>query len=158
MELFREEISWWFEHFENTPNIYSIRIKKPITIEMIEYGIYMRGIIKQINEAAKRVGEIYQSKGRDFSIDYIERSNRKIITKWIDYLTPFRNQIAAHRYTTGNGKFLQLGDVVSLLQGMSIHKISLCKNDLFDCHNNIVSWLNNRVNTNNLILVSKLKN
>lgn len=150
LDSFRDEIDWWFNLLSNTPN--SIKLRKPIVIELYEFSDYMIRVIKQINVVVRIIEEKYKAAGRGKPLEFIERSTKQTIEKWKTNLGPYRNKIAAHRYTTKDGKFLKLGDIMHLYGKMSDKTLLKAKTELFDCHDKIRSWLENKKNRNHLIL------
>src|SRR4030067_1776109 len=150
LDSFRDEIDWWFNLLYNTPN--SIILRKPIVIELYEFSGYMIRVIKQINEVVRIIGEKYKAAGRGKPLEFIERSTKQTIEKWKTNLGPYRNKIASHRYTTKDGKFLKLGDIMHLYGKMYDKTLFKAKTELFDCHNKIRSWFENPINRNHLVL------
>jgi hypothetical protein len=155
MDSFRDELDWWFTLLANTLYPDSIRLRKPIVIELFEFSDYMIRVIKQINEALRIIQVIYEAAGRKQPIEYLEEPTRQTIMKWRNNLKPYRNQIAVHRYTTKDGKFLKVGDIMRLFRQISDEKLSEAKTELFDCHNKIRAWLVTPANRNHLVLARK---
>src|SRR5208282_3715103 len=96
MDVFRDEINWWFILLDNTPYPNSIRLKKPIVIEMYEFCGCMIKATKQINQAVKIITKKFEAASRKQPIEYLEKTTQKTLNKWETYLRPFRRQIAAH--------------------------------------------------------------
>lgn len=155
LDSFRDELDWWFNLLTNTSYPDSIRLRKPIVIELYEFSDYMLRVIKQINEAVRIIGGIYKAADRKQPIEYLEKSTQKTIMKWRNNLEPFRNQIAAHRYTMKDEKFLKVGDIMHLFRKISDTKLSEARTELFNCHNKIRTWLAIPANRNHLVLARK---
>jgi len=155
MDVFRDEINWWFILLDNTPYPNSIRLKKPIVIEMYEFCGCMIKATKQINQAVKIITKKFEAASRKQPIEYLEKTTQKTLNKWETYLRPFRRQIAAHRYTTEKGQFLELVDIMRLYGTMSDERLAEARVELFECHDKIKTWLSTPTNRNHLVLVAQ---
>lgn len=154
MDVFRDEINWWLTLLNNTPYPNSTRLKKPIVIEMYEFCGCMIRAAKQINQAVKIISDKFEAASRKQPIEYLEKATLKTLKKWETYLRPFRKQIAAHRYTTKEGEFLELVDIMRLYGTMADKRLAEARVELFECHDKIKTWLSTTTNRNHLVLVA----
>ena len=157
LNIFHDEIDWWFDLLKNTAYPKSIGLRKPIVIELYEFIYYMRAVTKQIKIAVRIINKIYEGANHKPQMEPLESAIAQTFTKWDNELKLYRNTVAAHRFTTKDGKFLKLSDVMKLFGKISDENLTQAKNELFDCHDKIKSWLANPANRDLMVLVSKMK-
>ncbi|MCK4295241.1 MAG: hypothetical protein KAX28_01120 [Candidatus Marinimicrobia bacterium] len=145
LNCFRKEIDFWFTLLLKNQNpMERFYIRMPLCIGLFEYSRYLKLIFKLINESCTKINEIFEDKGRESPIILLKRSLKKSINSVINKLKDPRNQLAAHRFTIkkkNKEEFIFITDIFSHLNRLSIEDLSRIKEILFNCHDEINSWI-----------------
>ncbi len=153
---FAKEIEWWFSLKDCTAYPQNLALRKPICIELYEFAHYLGMLIKEINGVTHEVNELFMNAGRGAPLKGLDRSMLKIIRSWKDNLKVPRNRFAAHRFVRKSGQFFTLNEVLEAMQGLDWEILCQAHTDLEEIKQAVVSWHNDRVNNNHLVLAARL--
>ena len=115
---FAQEIDWWFELRGKTAYPKNLPLRKPICIELYEFAHYLTWATNQISDVVSSVNALHSQAGHGTPLEQMDRKHRRTLNAWKKKLEQPRNHVAAHRYTSKSGNFLNLNDVVNALKGL----------------------------------------
>jgi len=149
------EIDFWFSlAVDNSNPQHRNYLRKPICISLFEFIRYLQWIKNDLDRIATKVNKIFESKGRSLPLKPLGNKITETLRDISESLRPPRNKIAAHRYTKKNNKdFIEVDEFISLMNQISIQKLSEIRAQLFNCDESIELWC--KTNKEYFILVRK---
>jgi len=154
LNLFRDEIHFWFKLFENCDRLEEKQyLKKPICIELFEYCNYLKWFKNLLNNSAEHINKIFKKTRNQSPIDKLNTVINKVLNDVEKYLLEPRRKFAAHRYTHQSKDFLTINEITTIVNKISNKNLTKIKDDLFKCHDEIVNWIN--INKNYFVILNQ---
>jgi len=149
------EIDFWFSlAVDNTIPQQRNYLRKPICISLFEFIRYLQWIKNDLEGITSKVNKIFESKGQSLPLKPLGSQITETLRDISESLRSPRNKIAAHRYTKKNNKdFIEVDEFISLMNQISIQKLTEIRDQLFNCDESIELWCN--TNKKYFILVKK---